>query len=103
MRIVTLIMLSVWAAACTWVEPKPEAAHIRVVPLADVQQCERLGQTTSKGVSKVGIFVRKDEKVIDELAALAKDQAFNMGGNRLVRESVLSADGEMTFGIYRCN
>ncbi|UTA47803.1 DUF4156 domain-containing protein [Simiduia sp. 21SJ11W-1] len=102
MRILPLVGLSALAAACTWVEPKPEAAHISVEPLSDVQHCDRLGETTSKGVSKVGIFVRKDEKVMDELAALAKDSAFNMGGNRLVRESELKSDGSMTFGIYRC-
>ena len=102
MKYVLVGLLSTWAVACTWVEPKPEAAHINVVPLEDVQHCERLGQTSTKGVSKVGIFVRKDEKVMDELAALAKDQAYSMGGNRLVRESTLSSAGEMTFGIYRC-
>ncbi|MBB3166990.1 DUF4156 domain-containing protein [Simiduia aestuariiviva] len=102
MRIFSLVGLSALAAACTWVEPKPEAAHISVVALNQVQHCERLGETTAKGVNKVGIFVRKDEKVVTELAALAKDSAYGMGGNRLVRESELQEDGSMTFGIYRC-
>lgn len=102
MKVLPLVLLSACAVACTWVEPKPEAAHIKLVPLGDVQHCERLGQTATKGVSKVGIFVRKDAKVVDELAALAKDQAYAMGGNRIVRESELTAEGEMTFGIYRC-
>ncbi|BFM13390.1 hypothetical protein R50072_35430 [Simiduia litorea] len=102
MKIAMLILLSLVAVACTWVEPKPEAAGIKLATASDVQSCDRLGAATAKGVSKVGIFVRKDEKVITELAALAKDQAYNMGGDTLVRESELSQDGAMTFGVYRC-
>lgn len=99
-----LILIAALAVlgACTWVEPKPEAAGIRLATDADVQDCKRLGSAASKGVSKVGIFVRKDEKVIRELADLARDQAYNMGGDTLVRESELSPEGEMKFGVYRC-
>lgn len=102
MKQVILILLSLVAVSCTWVEPKPEAAGIKLATATDVQSCQRLGSTSAKGVSKVGIFVRKDEKVVTELAALAKDQAYNMGGDTLVRESELSQDGAMSFGVYRC-
>lgn len=89
-------------SACTWVEPKPEAAAIELVGANYVRSCDRLGSATAKGVSKVGIFVREDEKVMSELAALAKNEAYNMGGDTIVRESELSEDGAMTFGVYRC-
>lgn len=89
-------------SACTWVEPKPEAAGIRLVSASDVGHCQRLGSASAKGVSKLGIYVRKDEKVMGELADLARDQAYNMGGDTLVSESELSPEGEMKFGVYRC-
>lgn len=102
MKKLMTVVLAVVACACTWVEPKPEAVGVALATAMDVQSCERLGSTNVKGVSKVGIFVRKDDKVATELAALAKDQAFSMGGDTLVRESELSADGEMKFGVFRC-
>lgn len=102
MKKIVMMGLTLAATACTWVEPSPQAASVKLATAGDVQSCERLGAATAKGVSKVGIFVRKDEKVITELAALAKDQAYSMHGDTLVRESELSDDGAMTFGVYRC-
>lgn len=102
MKSAILAVAVVAVSACTWVEPKPEAAGIKLATASDVQSCEHLGNASSKGVSKVGIYVRKDEKVISELAALAKDEAYKMGGDTIVRSSDLGEDGSMTFGVYRC-
>ena len=89
------------ALGCTWVPVAPEGEAVRVAAASEVAGCERRGKTTSKVASRVSLFDRNEEKVAEELATLARNEAGGMGGDTVVAESPIE-DGRQTFGVYSC-
>lgn len=87
--------------ACTWVEPMENAASVSLAQNADVENCERLGTTTSTVRDQVGWFNRSDERVASELLTLAQNSAISMGGNTLVTTTD-PENGSQQFVIYSC-
>ncbi|MEJ8566489.1 DUF4156 domain-containing protein [Elongatibacter sediminis] len=100
-RIFMLATLAAAAHACTWVEPTPEGAKVRVAQKAEVQNCERKGEVASVLKSRIAGFERKPSKVAGELEALARNEAALMGGDTVVAESGVK-DGRQLFSVYRC-
>lgn len=97
-----LVGTTALAAGCSWVKPKAGSEDVALVQPAHVGSCKLLGSTTSQVKDRVGILERRNKKVAEELASLAKNAAVTLGGDTIV------ADGEPTddtqkFSIYRCN
>lgn len=97
----TLVLVLGAGSACTWVELTPEGAQVRVSPPEAVAQCERVGRTKARSSEKAWIFPRREEKVHEELANMARDDAAEMGGTDVVAEGE-PVEGRQEFGIYRC-
>ncbi len=87
---------------CTLVPLSPEGETVRLATEAEVAGCERRGTTTSTVLSRVGLFPRKEAKVREELATLARNEAAEQGANAVVPESAVE-DGRRVFGIYACD
>jgi len=77
------------------------AASVSLAQNADVENCERLGTTTSTVRDQVGWFNRSDERVASELLTLAQNSAISMGGNTLVTTTD-PENGSQQFVIYSC-
>ena len=97
--ILTLATLSL--ISCTWVQLSDAGKGVSVVSEEDVSNCRRLGSANAQSLNKVAGVGRSNEKLQDELSTLARNEAGEMGGNRVVIESAI-ADGRQTFGIYSC-
>jgi hypothetical protein len=97
----TAALAAALATGCTWVTPAPDSENIRVATAEEVASCERRGKTTSKTAAKIGPFGRGDEKMAEELATLARNEAPGLGGDTVVPESEIE-DGRQTFGVYSC-
>ena len=95
------LVCGVAATGCTWVSVEEEARAVRVVSMSEVASCESLGKTTSKTADRVVLFARKDRKIREELEALARNEAANMGGDSIVALGAPTG-GRQTFGVYRC-
>jgi hypothetical protein len=96
-------LLLVFAAlGCSWVEPSERAGGVRLASAEEVSGCERLGKTTSSVADSIGPFSRGEERVADELATLARNEAALMGGDAVAPESPVE-DGRQVFGVYRCS
>ena len=96
-----LIGLMFVLGGCSWVQVTPEGKIVRLVESLDqVEQCEKLGTTTSSVLPKF-VFERGKEKVAAELADLARNSAADMGGDTIVPISAVE-EGKRTFGVYQC-
>jgi hypothetical protein len=89
------------ASGCTWVEPQAGASSVALVQPAHVSNCKSIGTTVSQVKHKVGFMYRNDEKVIGELLTLAQNSAVDLGGDTLVAEGGPS-EGTQKFRIYKC-
>ena len=69
---------------------------------SDLADCERVGGVSAQTRSRIGIFSRSDEKIEEELQALARNDASEMGADYVVPESAASAEGRQRFAAYRC-
>ncbi len=88
-------------SSCTWVKVTSNGESVRLVQSARaVESCKKLGQVTAKVESKI-IFNRDTEKVSDELADLARNEAALMGGDTIVPNSEIN-DGRRSFNVYQC-
>jgi len=94
----SLMLLS----GCTWVALAPEAEQVRVAGNDAVEGCQRVGTTKARTKTKVGFFARGDEKVAEELRTLARNDAPELGGNTVVADGPVTADGMQRFGVYDC-
>ncbi len=101
MRALILILTITSLAACTWVKPSDAGAEVALVKPAHIHDCEKIGSTTSKVKQKVGIIERKEQKVMDELITLAKNEAARVGGDTILAKGS-NEDDEHIFDIYRC-
>jgi hypothetical protein len=88
-------------SACTWVKISPEMRKVRVVSAEEITDCERLGVTTVATVASFGLFDRYSKTVKEELCALARGSAVELGGNTIVPLTEV-VDGRRTYAIYRC-
>ncbi len=100
-KAITLLALAASLNACTWVEPSPEGARVRVAQASEVTTCERKGEVASILKSRVAGFERKPTKVAGELEALARNEAALMGGDTVVAESPVK-DGRQMYGVFLC-
>jgi DhnA family fructose-bisphosphate aldolase class Ia len=104
----TLLPLLLFGAAmsssgCTWVPLAPEAESVQVAPSQDaVTDCKKLGVVHSQTRARIGFFARSEEKISDELTALARNNAAEMGADSIVADGPPSVDGRQRFIAYRC-
>lgn len=99
---IAVVMVAIMTTAgCTWVKPESGAEQVRLLSADQASGCQRLGQTTTSVRDRVGGVQRKPGKVADELTTLARNSAFEMGGDAIVADSPVR-DGQQRFIIYRC-
>ena len=100
-RTIVAITVVTSLVGCTWVKTSEEAKAVALVKPSAAQQCEKLGNTTSKVADNIGPIPRGENKVQDELIDLAKNEAALIGGDTIVAEGA-EVDGVQRFSIYRC-
>ncbi len=88
-------------SACTWVETNPELRKVRIVSAGEVIGCQRLGEANVATSATFGLFDRYTKSIDEELAALARSTAVELGGNTLVPLSEV-VDGRQRFAVYDC-
>jgi hypothetical protein len=99
--VVALFLLFIGLSGCTWVKLTTEGEQVAVVSRAD-PACNKLGHTTSMGLSEIASIDRKEAKVATELETLARNQAAGLGGNTIVPDGPVTKEGEQTFTVYQC-
>lgn len=86
---------------CSWVKVEHGANSVRLVEASQVRDCERLGTTTTSVRSRVAGVERSSRKVSEELANLARNSAWEMGGDTIVADGPPD-EGRQRFVVYRC-
>ncbi len=96
-----VLLVSIALSACSFVKLTPQGEKARVLSAAEVTHCRLMGKTTSTTTDKV-VGIRRHQKAIDEeLQALARNEAYKMGGDTIVAEGA-EKNGSQTFSVYRC-
>jgi hypothetical protein len=98
---IAILALVLATSGCTWVSVTEEGEHVRVVRSSEVGGCEKLGNVSAKTTDRVIIFARSDRKVREELRALARNEATELGGNAIVPLGAPD-EGRQSFDVYRC-
>ncbi|MCW8923844.1 MAG: DUF4156 domain-containing protein [Gammaproteobacteria bacterium] len=88
--------------ACTWVETTKEGKEVTLVKEFNVKDCLKLGTINASVTHKVGILIREDEAVTEDLVVLAKNRAAEYGGDSIVSKGP-AVEGKMSFDIYSCS
>lgn len=94
-------MAGLLLSACTWVKLDPAGEQVRMMTMAEVTECKRVGKTTVSTLAKVVGLNRYQESMQDELNKLARNSAAELGGDAVVPISVI-VDGRQVFAVYRC-
>lgn len=97
----TLLLASVFASGCTWIELTPEGEKVRVLSAAEVTKCKRKGKTNASVLSGVGGLQRLEHEVEEDLQLVARNSAPQLGGDTIVPITPVK-DGKQTFAVYRC-
>lgn len=98
-----LLLVLLLSAGCRteWVQLTPEGERVSLATPAEVTGCQRLGATTVNAVDSIGSIPRSARQLQDELVRLARNEAGDMEGDRIVPESTIQ-DGRQSFGVHRC-
>jgi len=86
---------------CVFVQPTVEGKKVRLLAAHEVEQCRNLGGITSQVQDRVGVILRSQEAVEDDVLQNAKNAAADMRGDTIVATGALE-NGKQTFGVYRC-
>lgn len=100
-RCVAVLILAVAASGCVYVQPTEAGKKVRVLTTGEVDRCRSLGNVTSTVQDRVGVIVRRQDTVEDDVTQNAKNAAADMGGDTIVAIGPLDG-GTQTFGVYRC-
>lgn len=101
-KTIAIIGLAGLVSACgTWVQLTSAGRLVEVATPAQVANCTRVGTSTANAISSIAFIERGGNKLQSELIDLARNEAGDMGGNRIVTESPIN-EGRQTFGVYRC-
>jgi hypothetical protein len=87
--------------ASNWVQLTSAGRQVTLAVPSQVTNCIRVGTSRASALNRVGFIQRGNEKLQEELVTLARNEAGDMGGNRVVAESTI-VDGTQSFGVYRC-
>ncbi len=101
-RSAVLAFVTMIGIGCSWVSPSVDSQYVALVKAQAVGGCRKMGDTTSKTLSKIVIVDRSEQKQTNELITLAKNQAAVMGGDTIVAKGAIAA-GEQVFGVYDCH
>ena len=103
LMVIVAVLAGAGVGACTWVDLLPQAESIVVASEAEVASCTTLGRTRSRTSEKILIFNRNEDKVHEELVALARNEATRMEGDADTIAAIEPRAGsEQLFGVYRC-
>lgn len=94
-------VMTIFFSACNWVQLTSAGRNVELATAAAVQTCQRIGSTEAETLDKLVLVERGSNTLQQELVTLARNEAGDLGGNRVVPESVIT-DGVQTFGVYRC-
>ncbi|MGQ9424952.1 DUF4156 domain-containing protein [Gilvimarinus sp. F26214L] len=100
-KLLTASVVLLTLNACSWVKLTPGAEQVYLRTQDQVAGCQRIGQTTSQVMDKVGFLDRSERKKAEELVTLARNEAASMGGDSIVPLSEPTA-GRQQFAVYRC-
>lgn len=92
---------SIMLGGCTWVKVSPGGEKVRVLSPTEVTNCNLIGDTQVSLLARVGAVNRNEEKVQQELYALARNSAADMGGDTVVPISEVH-EGKQRYTVYKC-
>ena len=102
---------SVWSLAtiaalvvgCTWVKLTPAGEQVSLSARPGVEgKCKKIGVTSAQVPDKLWFVERARSTVAEELDALARNEAAELGGNTVVPTSD-EEQGRREFAVYTCN
>lgn len=97
------LILSMLTTSCSWVKLEPGAENVQVSKSAAVEDCKLVGSTRARTKSRLGIFARSSEKVSEELQTIARNDAPALGGDTIVADGPITAEGIQRFSVYDCS
>jgi len=100
-RILVVIIFAITLVGCNWVQLTPAGQNVQLSNDEAVESCQRVGRTQAETLDKIVLVERGGNKLQQELVTLARNEAGDLGGNRIVPESVIIG-GSQSFGVYRC-
>lgn len=102
LRPLSVLLLVLPLAACTWVPIQPEAKQVRVVPAgAAPAGCTKVSEIEVKVTHNVAFYDRNPLKVRDELETMARNEAPGVPADTVQPLGEPSA-GTQRFAAYRC-
>ncbi len=97
--LLVLVLLTLYG--CSWVKVTPQGDKVRVLTAQEVTGCKLMGKTTVNTTGKVGFLERHEHKVKEELDALARNSAPEIGGDTVVPVGEPEL-GRQVYEVYRC-
>lgn len=98
---VAVLALPLLLTACTWVPVTEAGDTVTVSDSVPDAACERLRKVTASTRATIGGVARGEEKITEELHALARNEAGNLGANVIVPTSEI-VSGRREYDAYLC-
>ena len=101
-RVFFSLLIPIFISSCSnWVQVTTEGQTVRLVAADVPANCDRVGRVQAQTLGRIVGIERGAERLQDELAQIARNEAADAGGNTIIPESQIT-DGRQTFGVYIC-
>ncbi len=97
----SLLAMSLISSCSNWVQVTSEGQAVNLIATDVPDNCNRVGRVQARTLGRIIGIERGAERLQDELAQIARNEAADRGGNTIAPESLI-IDGRQTFGIYSC-
>ena len=97
----SLLAMSLISSCSNWVQVTSEGQAVKLIATDVPKNCNRIGRVQARTLGRIIGIERGAERLQDELAQIARNEAADRGGNTIAPESLI-IDGRQTFGIYSC-
>ena len=97
----SLLAMSLISSCSNWVQVTSAGQAVKLISTDVPENCNRIGRVQARTLGRIIVIERGAERLQDELAQIARNEAADRGGNTIAPESLI-IDGRQTFGIYSC-
>lgn len=97
---ITLTALT-FLCACTWVNENSAGRSVVMTHIDNTEGCTKVGNISAEVKAKIGFIHRSNEKVIDELRVLARNEAIKLRANTIAADGK-PINGKQTYQAFTC-
>lgn len=100
-NLATIILGALFISSCAWVNENEAGRSVFIIPIEQTTNCQKVGEISAEVRHKVGFVKRSNDKVMEELQILARNEALKLNANTIAATNK-ALEGKQDYHAFNC-